>query len=182
MTLKIESKPDHFFRIDLYGYMKAVRESLATFINAAHTDEVVMVSNATHGINVILHNLQLKEGDILIGFNTTYVAISSTLRRYADATPTPQLQIITLTFPTTPEAITSTFRRHIEQNVKRTAGTRVVALIDAIISNPGALLPWEELVQICKENGIVSVVDAAHAIGQIPLDMQRADPDYLVSV
>ncbi|KAG8839491.1 hypothetical protein FRC20_006014 [Serendipita sp. 405] len=181
MALKIESKPDYFFRIELFGYMKAVRESLATFINASHIDEVVMVPNATHGINVILHNLQLKEGDILIGFNTTYVAISSTLRRYADATPTPQLQIITLAFPTTPEAIISTFRKHIEQNVKRTAGTRVVALIDAIISNPGVLLPWEELVQICKENRIVSVVDAAHAIGQIPLDMQRTDPDYLVS-
>jgi hypothetical protein len=37
-------------------------------------------------------------------------------------------------------------------------------------------------VRVCKEFGVTSVVDAAHVIGQTPLDVQRAEPDYLVSV
>lgn len=48
-------------------------------------------------------------------------------------------------------------------NVKK---NKFVAVIDSIVSNPGVLLPWKELVQICKEEGIWSVIDAAHSIGQ----------------
>lgn len=45
-------------------------------------------------------------------------------------------------------------------------GNRFVAVIDSIVSMPGVLLPWKELVNICAEEGIWSVLDAAHSIGQ----------------
>lgn len=45
-------------------------------------------------------------------------------------------------------------------------GNRFVAVIDSIVSNPGVLLPWKELVNVCAEEGIWSVVDAAHSVGQ----------------
>lgn len=43
---------------------------------------------------------------------------------------------------------------------------RFVAVIDSITSVPGVLLPWKEMVQVCKEEGVWSVIDAAHSIGQ----------------
>lgn len=49
---------------------------------------------------------------------------------------------------------------------------KFVAIIDSIVSNPGVLLPWKEIVQVCREEGVWSVIDAAHSIGQevrIPL-------------
>ena len=58
-----------------------------------------------------------------------------------------------------------------------------VAVIDSIISNPGVLLPWKEMVEICKEEDVWSVIDAAHSIGQeVDLDLGKADPDFWVSV
>ena len=45
-------------------------------------------------------------------------------------------------------------------------GNRFVAVIDSITSTPGVLLPWKEMVQVCKEEGVWSVIDAAHSIGQ----------------
>lgn len=45
-------------------------------------------------------------------------------------------------------------------------GNRFVAVIDSITSLPGVRLPWKTLVQICREEGIWSVIDAAHSIGQ----------------
>lgn len=45
-------------------------------------------------------------------------------------------------------------------------GNRFVAVIDAISSMPGVLLPWKKMVEICKEEGIWTVIDAAHSIGQ----------------
>ena len=43
---------------------------------------------------------------------------------------------------------------------------KIVAIIDSIVSNPGVLLPWQEMTKICREEGVWSVIDAAHSIGQ----------------
>ena len=44
-------------------------------------------------------------------------------------------------------------------------------------------MPWKELVKICKEEGIWSVIDAAHSIGQEQnIDLTEAAPDFWTSV
>jgi selenocysteine lyase/cysteine desulfurase len=63
---RIESNPDLFYRVHLIESMKNVRLRLAKFINAADVDELVLVPNATHGVNTVLHNFHWKEDDILI--------------------------------------------------------------------------------------------------------------------
>lgn len=113
--------------------------------------------------------------------NTTYGAVSTTVQRYADAVQNLNVQKIILNFPTQPEAIVSLFRRHIE-GLQRKPATTVMAIIDGIISVPGARIPWEELVKICRDNGVYSLIDGAHLVGQVPVDVQRVDPDFLVSV
>ena len=56
-------------------------------------------------------------------------------------------------------------------------------MIDAIISLPGILLPWQEMCRVCKEEGVISVVDAAHSIGQEQhINLKDADPDFWISV
>lgn len=61
--------------------------------------------------------------------------------------------------------------------------TKIVAIIDSISSNPGALMPWREMVTISKKEGVWSVVDAAHSIGQeVGIDLDEAQPDFWVSV
>jgi hypothetical protein len=60
---------------------------------------------------------------------------------------------------------------------------KIVVVLDSIASNPGVLMPWQEMVQICREEGAWSVVDAAHSIGQeVGIDLGKADPDFWVSV
>lgn len=68
------------------------------------------------------------------------------------------------------------------KNLQRKPGAKVVAIIDGIMSKPSAWLPWEALVKICRENDVLSIVDGAHVVGQIPLDLKRADPDFFVTV
>jgi selenocysteine lyase/cysteine desulfurase len=73
------------------------------------------------------------------------------------------------------------FRKQLT-DIPRHKGQTIVAVIDAIASNPGVLLPWEEMARICKEEGVYSLIDAAHAIGQISLDLSVSQPDFFVSV
>lgn len=58
-----------------------------------------------------------------------------------------------------------------------------MAVIDSIASNPGVLLPWKEMVKICREEGVWSVIDAAHSIGQeVGLDVGASGCDFWISV
>lgn len=60
---------------------------------------------------------------------------------------------------------------------------KIVAVVDAIVSNPGVRLPWKEMVAICKDASVWSVVDAAHAIGQeVDINLSEARPDFWLSV
>jgi selenocysteine lyase/cysteine desulfurase len=64
-------------------------------------------------------------------------------------------------------------------------GTRlkIVAVIDSIVSKPGAYLPWKEMVSMCRESGVLTVIDAAHSVGQeLNINLTEAGPDFWVSV
>ena len=39
----------------------------------------------------------------------------------------------------------------------------------------------ESLVDLCRQHNILSLVDAAHAIGQIPVNLSQSKPDYFIS-
>lgn len=44
------------------------------------------------------------------------------------------------------------------------------------------IMPWERIVRLCKERDVLSLVDAAHHLGQLPVDLKSVQPDFWVSV
>ena len=60
---------------------------------------------------------------------------------------------------------------------------KIVAIIDSIASNPGVYLPWKEMANLCRERDILTVIDAAHSVGQEPnINLSEARPDFWVAV
>lgn len=56
-------------------------------------------------------------------------------------------------------------------------------VLDALTSNPGLLLPWERIAELCHKEGIMSLIDAAHTIGQqVDVNLSISKPDFWVSV
>lgn len=86
------------------------------------------------------------------------------------------MTIIPLTFPTTHEDIVANF----ETTLMGSASPKL-ALIDAITSKPGCRLPWQRLVDVCRKNHVLSLVDAAQEIGHQKVDLTEAQPDFWVS-
>ncbi|KAH6880982.1 pyridoxal phosphate-dependent transferase [Coprinopsis sp. MPI-PUGE-AT-0042] len=182
-TKIIERNPDRFHKITFMPKLVESRKQVAEFINA-DLDEVVLVNNTTTGINTVLRNFEWDKEDVLIGFSTTYAAMNATINYISDVKPNPKKAIMPLNFPTTNDAILTQFRAFLQAPETQSGGPNAkrVCIIDSLISNPGILLPWQEMVKICKEEGVWSVVDGAHSIGQEPgIDMKAADPDFWVS-
>ena len=113
---------------------------------------------------------------------TTYGAIKRTAQYIQDTHPFVTISSFQILFPASPASITEGFKAHLKA-LERKEGGKVYAIIDALNSNPGILLPWEELVKICKEENVWSVVDAEHAIGhQVDINLEQVQPDFWVTV
>ncbi|KAI0775301.1 PLP-dependent transferase [Trametes elegans] len=203
---EIERNPDKFHRLTYQDGLNKAREGIAKVIGA-DVDEVVIVPNATHALNTVIRNFEWREGDLLIGATTTYGAVANTIRYLADRTeqPRPEALAIEYTFPLTHAEIVDVFRARLREFKQAHAqtqftdvpplspgysadagaegrGNKIVAVIDSITANPGALMPWQELVRICREEGVWSVIDGAHSIGQEPdINLSEVKPDFWLS-
>lgn len=69
--------------------------------------------------------------------------------------------------------IISQFERVISEN----EGIKV-ALIDHITCPSAILMPLKSLIDLCHRNGILVIVDGAHAPGHIPLNLEELSADF----
>ncbi|EDR07491.1 uncharacterized protein LACBIDRAFT_298401 [Laccaria bicolor S238N-H82] len=179
-TARIERNPDLFHRLTYQDDLIAVREKLANLIGAK-MDEVVLLNNASMGANTVLRNFEWEKDDVLIPFSTTYGSVFSTVESISDVGPHPKTATFVLKFPTTHSDILTSFHAHLKAHPVGKNNKRV-AIIDSIVSVPGMYLPWKEIVAICREEGVWSVVDAAHSIGQeVGINLEEAQPDFWFS-
>ncbi|KAF7325620.1 Aminotran-5 domain-containing protein [Mycena kentingensis (nom. inval.)] len=181
LTMHVERNPDRFVRLEEKSRIAGCRERIARFVNAK-TSEIVLVRNACHGIDTILRNsFDWNAGDVLVTCNTSYEAMLALARIIHDGPKHPTISQFVVQWPNSHAEIVSSYREHL-RTIPRHEGQKVVALIDAVTSAPGVLMPWKAMVQACKEEGIYTVVDAAHSIGQeTDIDLGAADPDFWVS-
>jgi len=64
LTIKIETNPDLFHRVEYKPLLVNARQKVADLIGAK-LDEVVLVSNASMGVDTILRNFDWEEGDVI---------------------------------------------------------------------------------------------------------------------
>ncbi|KAH9945380.1 PLP-dependent transferase [Epithele typhae] len=203
-ALGIERNPDRFMRLEGAPLLNKAREAVAKIVNA-DVDDVVFVPNATVALNAVLRNFEWRDGDIIVGASTTYEAVSKTMQYLADRAdpPRPTVAAVELIFPMAHTDIVAAFHTKIQAlkaehpNIRFTdvppispghspepakRQNKIVAVIDSIVSQPGVYLPWKEMAAVCREEGVWSVIDAAHSIGQeLDINLSESKPDYWLS-
>jgi isopenicillin-N epimerase len=127
---------------------------LAAFVGA-RADDLVFVPNATAGLNAVIRSLALEPGDEVLTTRHEYGAVTRTWE-FAGAT---------LVYAE-PEELGGAI------------GPRTRAVSFSHITSPTALvLPAGEICAAAREAGVLSIIDGAHAPGQIPLDLDRLGAD-----
>ncbi len=169
--LRLERQPVLFLGRELDGLLKESRRALGKYLNA-DSDDLVYIPNATHGVNIIARSLQLKPGDEVIATNHEYGACDYTWDFICGKIGAKYIhQPISLPVYSI-EGVTDQFWQGV------TSRTKIIYL--SHITSPTALrMPVEQICNRAKEAGILTVIDAAHAPGQIPVDLQALGADIV---
>jgi selenocysteine lyase/cysteine desulfurase len=174
-----QERPDTFIVYDLPTLVDQSREAIAPLLGA-DVDDVVFVPNASTGVNTVLRNLEWSNGDVVVHFSTIYGACEKTLASIKEHEPLETVSI-PLIYPIEDVEIVELFRTAII-SLKKTGKHVRLALFDIISTFPGARIPWEKLVAVCKEMEVLSLIDGAHGIGHIDLThLGKVGPDFFVS-
>ena len=166
---EMERNPVQFLSRRSAGLLRHARERLAAYVGA-DADELVFVSNATTGVNIVAKSLQLKPGDEVLTTDLEYGACRATLASVC-AQAGAQLVVVPVPLPLTAESFVAAMLEAM------TARTRMVMV--SHITSPTALrLPIEPVLAQARQRGIATLIDGAHAPGQIALDLAALGADY----
>lgn len=170
LRTQMESELVRFMTVDLENLYWENKTALATFVNC-NANDLVLVRNATMGVNTILHSLHFNEGDEILTHSHAYGACQNTLKYYAEKYKC-KLVIADIPFPiTNQEDVTEAFLKCV------TPKTRL-AMVDHITSATGIVFPVEQITKELEAKGVEVLVDGAHAPGMVHLDINKISASY----
>ena len=173
-----EARPDQFFRYQFPKLLEDSRRAVATLLNV-DGDECVFVPNASTAVNTVLRSLVFERGDVIVHFSTLYSGCKKIVDYIMETTPV-ENACVELEYPIEDAEVAKRLQAMIAQ-LKKDGKNPKIAIFDTVSSLPGIRVPWELLVDICKKEGVLSLIDSAHGVGQLKLDIAKAQPDFFVS-
>ena len=170
--LQLEAQPVAFLdpARGLSGWMRDSRAAMSGELGT-DADNIVGMTNATVGLNVVAQSLDLRPGDEILTTDHEYAALEKTwayVARRAGA------KIVVATVPL-PLNSADEFTACLLSRI--TPKTRVLFL-SHITSATALVFPIETIVAEAHARGIYTVIDGAHTPGHIPLNIDALGADF----
>ena len=170
----MERQPDQFFRrtVSPLNPDNALRQGakrLAAFMGTTG-DKVAFVANPTEAVNTVLKAFPLKADDEILVLDCVYNAVRLSVEEKCRATGA-RMVMAMLPIPMTSNDVVG----HIADAV--TPRTRL-AIIDHIASAPALVFPVAEITRSLQAKGVKVMIDGAHALGQLDLNLDEIGADW----
>lgn len=143
------------------------RVKLAAFLNC-DPDELAFTANCSEGVNIIANGINWRPGDEVIISDREHAANSAIWMHLRHKTG---LRVRIIRMSVYDEPILTQLRQLLSPR------TRLVALSHVSTFN-GQILPVQEVCRLTRAAGALSLIDGAHAPGQIPVDLHALGCDY----
>jgi isopenicillin-N epimerase len=167
---RIEADPVRFFSRELEGHLWAARTTLGEFLGA-DPEGIAFVPNATTAVGTVLGSLRFQPGDELL---TTDHEYNATLNSLAAAARRDRARMVVAQVPfplADPGAVVEAVLAAVTDRTR-------LALISHVTSPTGVVFPIAEIVGELDRRGVDTIVDAAHAPGMVPVEVDRLGAAY----
>lgn len=163
----------HKYGTETHPAIQDALEKIYASINANDRDDVIITSCATESNNWVLKGVYF---DLIHNKNKNHIITTEVEHPAIGATCSflESLGVKITRLPINQDGV-------ITASQVAQAITDETALVTIMWANneTGLIFPIEEIGEVCKEKGILFHTDAVQAIGKIPVDVQKAQVDFL---
>ena len=169
---KLEQQPVRFIDREVHSHLKNARQKLGEYLNA-QPDNLVFVPNATFGVNILVRSMKLQDGDEILTSNQEYGACENAWSLSCQKTGASLVR--------QPISLPVTSFAHIVDQFWQGVTPRTRVIYISHITSPTALcMPVDEICKRARDAGIITIIDGAHAPGQMDVDLEAIDADFYV--
>jgi len=168
--LELERQPVEFLGRRASDLLAISRSALANYFHTDR-DNLVYITNATTGLNIIARSLRLGPGDEILTSDHEYGALDRTWQFLS--------QKQGFTYINHPVRLPLTDSSSFIENFWDAVTNRTRVIFLSHITSPTALIfPVDEICRRARQHGIITVIDGAHVPGQIDLDLDDLGADF----
>jgi isopenicillin-N epimerase len=167
---ELEAEPVEFLGRRSSALLAEARKALAAYVGA-DAEDLVFVTNATYGVNIVARSLDLGPGDEVLTTDHEYGACDRTWKFICGTRGARYVKMsIPLPLPSDEEIV---------ERLWAGVNERTKVIYVSHITSPTAItLPVAEICRRAREAGILTVIDGAHAPGQVDLRLEELGADF----
>ncbi|PYX91241.1 MAG: aminotransferase [Acidobacteria bacterium] len=166
MFAPVRSMVDHHLAID--AAREKARPEAARLIGASE-DEIALIESTTHGLTIAARALRLKSGDNIVTTDLEFIAVPFAWRQPKSGIY-PEIRVAKNKDGGLP---LSSFEEVIDGRTK-------AVVISSVQWSNGYLCDLEGICKLCRQSGVLLIVDAIQQLGAFPLDVSKVPVDIVV--
>lgn len=168
-TARLERQPMKFFCRDMEDLLEQSAIALGEFLEAKPS-RLVLVDNATVGMNIAAASIELSPGDEVLLTDHEYGAVRNIWQERCKATGA-RMVTVSLPFPLSEQGVV--------EAVEAAIGDRTRVLVVSHVTSPtAAILPVRSLCQLARRQGVITAIDGPHAVAMLDVHLDKLGCDY----
>ena len=172
-TAELQRQPMEFFVRRLEGLLDEACAALGQFVGADARD-LVLVDNATAGMNIVARSVELQPGDQVLLTDHEYGAVRRLWQKTCQAAGA-ELIVRRLPWPLLEDDSAEQLVEHLVAAC--TDRTRLL-VASHVTSATATTLPIAAICQAASQRGVPVCVDGPHAVAMLPLAIEQLGCDY----
>lgn len=166
----VNYEASYYMRTVQWDNKRKVADRLANLLNC-NPEELVITRNATESLDLVIGGFPWKEGDEAIFAQQDYGAMQEHFKLMAKKYGIANKIISIPNHPKTDEEIVALYETQITPRTK-------LIMVCHMVNITGHILPVQKICDMAHKYGVEVLVDGAHCVGHIDVNIKELDCDY----
>ena len=153
--------------------IETARSKLARFVGA-DPDRLALLPNTTMGINLPAQGLPWERGREILMSDQEYPAVKNLFEYIADRDGLTLHKFPLPTPPETPQDIVDAYAQRITDKT-------CLMIFSHVYCTTGLVAPVRALTRLAHDHGAMAIIDGAHALGMVPVNLTEIACDFYVT-